>query len=70
MRHDVPMDFGNWSFFLIPILLWLVGVAIVLLLLYGVIRVGVARGLRDHQLWMERMRPQGPTYGSDTPRRF
>jgi hypothetical protein len=27
-----------------------------------VIRVGVARGMRDHQLWMERYRPQTPPY--------
>jgi len=58
------------GYILIPILLWIVGTAIALLLLYGVVRVAVARGLRDHQLWMERMRPQGPAYGPDTPRQF
>lgn len=31
--------------------------AVTLLLLYGIIRVAVARGLRDHQLWMEKNRP-------------
>ena len=64
------MEFGNWTFFLIPILMYLVGVAIVLLLLYGVIRVGVARGMRDHHQWLERNRPQGPSLGEGAPRRF
>ncbi|WP_403021006.1 hypothetical protein [Salinibacterium sp. GXW1014] len=36
---------------------WVVVPAMALLLLYGVIRVAVARGLRDHQLWMEKNRP-------------
>jgi hypothetical protein len=60
MRHDGRMDL-TW-YVLAPILLYVVGVAITLLLLYGVIRVGVARGMRDHQLWMERYRPQTPPY--------
>lgn len=53
------MDSTLW-FLLAPVALYVVGVAITLLLLYGVIRVGVARGMRDHQLWMERYRPQHP----------
>jgi len=61
MRHHGRMDL-NWWYLLAPILLYVVGVAITLLLLYGVIRVGVARGMRDHQLWMERYRPQTPPY--------
>ena len=58
--------------FLLPIVIYIVGIAIMLLLLYGVIRVGVARGLRDHQLWMERMRPQTPAapYDPEAPRRY
>lgn len=52
----------TWWYLLAPVLLYVVGVALTLLLLYGVIRVGVARGLRDHQLWMERNRPQSPPY--------
>lgn len=39
------------------IILSVVVPCIALLLLYGVIRVGVARGLRDHQQWMEKNRP-------------
>jgi uncharacterized membrane protein len=61
MRQHVDMDV-TWWYLLAPILLYLVGIAITLLLLYGVIRVGVARGMRDHQLWMERNRPQAPPY--------
>ena len=38
---------------LVPVLISILG----LLLLYCIIRVAVARGLRDHQLWMERNRP-------------
>lgn len=61
MRHHGRMDL-TWWYLLLPILLYVVGVAIILLLLYGVIRVGVARGMRDHQLWMERYRPQTPPH--------
>ncbi|MCW4386252.1 hypothetical protein OH146_10760 [Salinibacterium sp. SYSU T00001] len=39
------------------IVVWVVVPALTLLLLYGVIRIGVARALRDHQLWMEKNRP-------------
>ena len=55
---------------LIPILLYLVGLAIALLLLYGVIRVGVSRGMRDHYQWVERTRPVRPEYDPEGPRRF
>ena len=33
-----------------------VGVALALLLLYGVVRVAVARGMRDHHRWLEKNR--------------
>ena len=36
-----------------------IGVCLLLLLLYGIIRVGVARGMRDHQMWMEKNRGPG-----------
>jgi hypothetical protein len=52
----------TWWYLLAPILFYVVGVAIALLLLYAVIRVGVSRGMRDHQRWMERNRPQAPPY--------
>ena len=39
---------------LIPILISIVS----LLLLYGIVRVAVARGMRDHQLWMEKHRSE------------
>ncbi|PPL20131.1 hypothetical protein [Microterricola pindariensis] len=41
---------------LYPLLLPAIGFCIGLLLLYGVIRVAVARGLRDHYRWVERRR--------------
>ena len=47
------LGFTLFGTFLVPILISIVS----LLLLYGVVRVAVARGLRDHQLWMERNRP-------------
>jgi len=52
----------SWWYLLFPILIYAIGVALALLLLYCVIRVAVARGLRDHQLWMERNRPQPPQF--------
>ena len=39
------------------LILWVVLPCIALLLLYSVIRTAVARGLRDHQKWMEKNRP-------------
>ena len=66
----MAMDISNWTYLLIPILLYLVGAAITLLLLYGVIRVGVSRGMRDHQHWLDRMQPQRPQYDPEGPRRF
>ncbi len=39
---------------LIGIAFYLALAALALLLLYGVIRVAVARGMRDHQQWLER----------------
>ena len=33
-----------------------VSVALALLLLYGVVRVAVARGMRDHHRWLEKNR--------------
>ncbi len=44
---------------LYSLLIPIIGACIALLLLYGVIRVAVARGLRDHYLWLERNRPNG-----------
>jgi hypothetical protein len=55
------MDF-TWWYLLAPILVYVVGVALALLLLYCVIRVAIARGLRDHQSRMERNRPQPPQF--------
>jgi hypothetical protein len=45
------------SLWTLSIIQWVVLPCLVLLLLYCVIRVAVARGLRDHQLWMEKNRP-------------
>jgi uncharacterized membrane protein len=51
----------DYSFYGLPllyaILVAVIPTVIALLLLYGVVRVAVARGLRDHQLWMEKNRP-------------
>ena len=44
---------------LYAILVPVVGTCVALLLLYGVIRVAVARGMRDHYRWMERNPPRG-----------
>jgi hypothetical protein len=38
----------------------IVGACLTLLVLYGIIRVAVARGMRDHHLWLEKHRPNGP----------
>lgn len=37
----------------------MIGICLLLLLLYGVIRVAVAGGMRDHQIWMEKNRAPG-----------
>jgi hypothetical protein len=39
------------------IIVWIVLPCLALLLLYLIIRTAIARGLRDHQLWMEKNRP-------------
>ncbi|TFD86469.1 hypothetical protein E3T61_16305 [Cryobacterium lactosi] len=44
---------------LYALILWVIVPAVGLLLLYGVVRVAVSRGLRDHQKWMEKNRPGG-----------
>jgi hypothetical protein len=40
----------------LQIIVLLVGIAATLLLTYGVIRAGVAAGLRDHVKWLEKKR--------------
>ena len=44
---------------LYALLFSVVGACLALLLLYGIIRVAVARGMRDHFLWLEKNRPAG-----------
>ncbi|MDQ1543656.1 MAG: hypothetical protein QOK08_1294 [Actinomycetota bacterium] len=66
------MDLSH-SVWTLSIIVWVVLPCLVLLLLYCVIRVAVARGLRDHQLWMEKNRPviaqpQSDGYGSPASR--
>ncbi len=58
------MEIPTWYYLLLPFLLSVLGAALALLLLYYVIRAAIARGLRDHQLWMERNRPQHPSFTS------
>lgn len=50
----LPM-FGLYSL-LIPILMTIAA----LLLLYGVVRVAVSRGLRDHHRWLQSQAPNPP----------
>lgn len=66
-----------WAYLpLLGILFYLILVALALLLLYGIIRVAVARGMRDHQQWLEHTgRVGGPGAGPavahpDDSRRF
>ncbi|MEX1079513.1 MAG: hypothetical protein WED09_10440 [Homoserinimonas sp.] len=42
-----------WVAALYAVLLPLLGAIVGLLVLYGIIRVGVSRGLRDHYRWLE-----------------
>lgn len=53
MNTDELVGYAMFQALLVPLLLSIIG----LLILYCIIRVAVARGLRDHQLWMERNRP-------------
>lgn len=39
------------------IIAYIVVPCLALLILYAIIRIAVARGLRDHQRWMEKYRP-------------
>ena len=48
------LGFTLFGAILVPALIAIVS----LLLLYGIVRVAVARGLRDHQLWMEKHRSE------------
>ncbi|WP_166865600.1 MULTISPECIES: hypothetical protein [unclassified Salinibacterium] len=67
-----------WAYLpLLIILIYVTLAALALLLLYGIIRVAVARGMRDHQRWLEQTgRVAGPgagpatSYTPDGPRRF
>lgn len=51
---DIFQTLGTYTI-IVSVVLPCVG----LLILYSVIRVAVARGLRDHQVWMEKYRPAG-----------
>lgn len=46
-----------WTAALYAVLLPLLGAIVGFLILYGIIRVGVSRGLRDHHRWLELNRP-------------
>lgn len=41
---------------LYPLLAWIISGSAALLLIYGVVRVAVSRGLRDHHHWLEKNR--------------
>ena len=58
------MDIPTWYYVLLPILLTALGVIITLWILYYVIRTAISHGLRDHQRWLERDRPQHPSFTS------
>jgi uncharacterized membrane protein len=58
MGNDLGTVFGLTTFGVVFI--WIITVIPILLLLYGVVRVAVSRGLRDHQKWMEKNRPVAP----------
>ena len=49
---DIFQTLGTYA-----IILWVVVPCTALLILYSVIRTAVARGLQDHQKWMEKNRP-------------
>lgn len=48
------------SALLYVVIAWIISGSVVLLLIYGVVRVAVSRGLRDHHKWMEKNRTEGP----------
>ncbi|KRF31119.1 hypothetical protein [Yonghaparkia sp. Soil809] len=65
-------DFGLMTGLLLPVILAVVSTAITLLLLYGIIRVGVSRGMRDYHRWAQNQPPRGGAtgyYGPITPQR-
>jgi hypothetical protein len=58
---DIFQIFGTYTI-IVSVILPCVG----LLILYSVIRVAVARGLRDHQVWMEKYRPAAARDSSES----
>lgn len=52
---DIFQTFGAFA-----IIMWVVLPCLALLLFYSLLRNAVARGLRDHQIWMEKNRPLVP----------
>ncbi|WP_157157456.1 MULTISPECIES: hypothetical protein [unclassified Diaminobutyricimonas] len=44
---------GELMAIVVPVLFWIVGGAIGLLIFYTVVRAAVRRALRDHQEWLE-----------------
>lgn len=65
----LPDGFAWMPLLAIGVYLGIVVVAIYIA--YRIIRLAVARGLRDHQLWMEKYRSGAPTVPTDpTARRF
>ncbi len=51
------MDYYALTAVIYAVLLPLLGAIIGLLILYGIIRVAISRGLRDHHKWLELNRP-------------
>lgn len=51
------MSAGLFAAIVLPIILYVVVTIIALLLLYGVVRVAVARGMRDYHKWAEKQQP-------------
>jgi hypothetical protein len=49
---DILQQYGSFA-----IISFVVLTALSIFVFYSIVRAGVARGVRDHQLWMERNRP-------------
>jgi uncharacterized membrane protein len=63
MSNDLGSWFGLTTFGVV--FAWIITVIPIMLLFYGVVRVAISRGLRDHQLWMEKHRPNAALRAPD-----
>lgn len=62
---DNPLLPDAWAWMPILAIVVYLGIVIVgIYIAYRIIRLAVSRGMRDHQMWMEKYRPDAPPFSS------